>query len=198
MTMLQKIVSALLMAALLPACATVTTGTTQGISVITDPPGATCELRRGGATVSVVNPTPGTANVSKSNQAIEMACSRPGTMAATRTITSEFQGMTAGNILLGGVIGLAVDAASGAMTQYPATVTLVMVPEHFATQTERDDFFARRIAEVQQGFAERITQARSNCGVGDGNCAGRVATIEAERDAALADLERQRLSARLG
>ena len=37
--------------------------------------------------------------------------------------------MSAGNVLLGGVIGLGVDAASGAMNKYPDIVTVAMVPD---------------------------------------------------------------------
>jgi hypothetical protein len=37
--------------------------------------------------------------------------------------------MAAGNVLLGGVIGLGVDAASGAMNKYPDMFTVAMMPD---------------------------------------------------------------------
>jgi len=42
-------------------------------------------------------------------------------------IPSNFEGMTAGNLLIGGVIGLGVDAATGAMNQYQNQVSIHMV-----------------------------------------------------------------------
>ena len=45
--------------------------------------------------------------------------------------------MAAGNVLLGGVIGLGVDAASGAMNKYPDLVTVAMVPDQACRQSPR-------------------------------------------------------------
>ena len=45
--------------------------------------------------------------------------------------------MTFGNILFGGIIGIAVDAASGAMHQYPDSVTITLIPDEFATAEAR-------------------------------------------------------------
>ena len=40
------------------------------------------------------------------------------------TLRSEAEAMTAGNILFGGVIGLGVDAATGAMHRYDENITV--------------------------------------------------------------------------
>jgi hypothetical protein len=37
--------------------------------------------------------------------------------------------MAAGNVIFGGIIGLGVDAASGAMNKYPDVVTVAMTPD---------------------------------------------------------------------
>jgi len=37
--------------------------------------------------------------------------------------------MAAGNVILGGVVGLGVDAMSGAMNKYPDIVTVTMMPD---------------------------------------------------------------------
>jgi hypothetical protein len=191
-----RILLPLLLAALLPACATVTSGTSQNVSVITEPPGASCQLQRDGAVVGVVNPTPGTVNVSKSTRDLAVNCSRAGSVATVQTVRSEFQAATAGNILLGGLIGVAVDAASGAMSKYPETVRLILPPETFTSDTERDAFFASRAAEARQRYAEQIQTANGTCGTaGRDVCTSRISTLEAERDAELARLEAQRLAA---
>ena len=45
------------------------------------------------------------------------------------TTKSDFAGATAGNLLLGGFIGVAVDAASSAANKYDGDVTITLQPE---------------------------------------------------------------------
>jgi hypothetical protein len=189
--------AALCLAALLPACATVTSGTTQAISVMSDPPGAACLLRREGALVGVMHPTPGTVTIGKSTRDLAVSCTRAGSLATARSVPAEFQAMTAGNILLGGVIGLAVDAASGAMSKYPETIHLVLAPDSFPSAAERDAYFGQRIAEARQMYEGRIATSRSTCPANNQTyCDAQVAKLEEERDAEIARLERQRGTAR--
>ena len=111
------------------ACASITTGTTQAVTVQTEPPGAMCLVSRNGETLGIVNPTPGSLNVSKSSQAMTVRCERPGSQVALTTVPSSMQAMTAGNILFGGIIGLGIDAASGAMNQYPPNISLALAAQ---------------------------------------------------------------------
>jgi len=182
----------------LPACATVTSGTSQNISVMTEPPGATCQLQREGAVVAVVNPTPGTASISKSSRDLSLRCSRPGSLPAETVMQAQFQAMSAGNILLGGVIGLAVEAASGAMSRYPDSVSLDLPPDHFASATERDTYFDTRTESLRRGYTERLEGMNRDCG-GDARqtCAARVTALETERDTQLARLDAQRRDVRI-
>lgn len=110
----------------LPACATVTTGTTQSLSVITDPPGAACRLERGGSAIGIVNPTPGTVQVSRSMHDIQVQCRRPGYQPALATVSSQFEPLFLGNILIGGLIGMGIDIASGAGAYYEPSATIVL------------------------------------------------------------------------
>jgi hypothetical protein len=166
------------------------------MTVTTEPAGATCELQRDGATVGVVNPTPGTVQVSKSSRDMTVRCTRQGHSAGVATVASQMQAMTAGNILIGGVIGLGIDAASGALSQYPTNVTVVLPPQSFATRAERDAFFATRIAEVHRVFAERSQTARGTCPPGSApNCDAMQASLAAERDAEVARLDSLREAA---
>lgn len=119
--------SVLLVTALgLPACATITTGTTQSLSVVSDPPGASCQLQRGGEVVGVVSPTPGTVQVSKSMRGISVECAQPGYEKTAERIPAGFQPMYLGNLLIGGLVGMVVDMASGAAATYPASTTVAM------------------------------------------------------------------------
>src|SRR3546814_7416283 len=92
-------------------------------------------------TLAVVNPTPGTVQIEKSKDTITVRCKKEGFFETAETLDSEVQGMTFGNILFGGIIGVAVDASSGAMNQYPSSVTIALVPESFTSTTARDVFF---------------------------------------------------------
>jgi hypothetical protein len=110
------------------ACASITQGTTQSVTVTTEPPGASSAIQREGQQLAVVNPTPGSVTLDKSSRALSVRCERPGYAAAVTSVPSSIQAMTAGNLVLGGVVGLAVDAASGAMHQYPSNVSLTLPP----------------------------------------------------------------------
>jgi len=106
------------------ACASITQGTTQSIAVVTDPPGATCTLHRNGEQIGMVNPTPGSVTVGKSSRAIDVRCNREGFNPNLTNVPSSMNAVTAGNIIAGGLIGLAIDAGSGAMHQYPPNVSM--------------------------------------------------------------------------
>ena len=108
------------------ACASITQGTTQTVSVVTEPPGAMCIINREGTQVGMVNPTPGTVQIEKSSRALDVRCTLDNHEPGLTSVASSVQAMTAGNILVGGAIGLAVDAATGAMHQYPPNVSMVL------------------------------------------------------------------------
>ena len=111
----------------LSGCATIIEGTTQSISVSTNPPaGAQCTLASALGTWYVT--TPGSVTVHKSKTDITAICKKDGYQDATQIIPSTFQATTAGNILLGGIVGIGVDAASGADYKYPALSVITMVP----------------------------------------------------------------------
>jgi hypothetical protein len=102
----------------LSGCASIIKGTSQSIAIETPPAdGATCVLssKEGSWTVT----TPGVAKVSKSKEDIKATCTKPGWQDASATIPSGFEGWTVGNLILGGVIGVGVDAATGAINEYP-------------------------------------------------------------------------------
>jgi len=136
-----RAVLALVAISLLSGCATLTTSSSQTVTMTTEPPGAACTFKREGQVIGVVNPTPGSLSVSKSHTAIDVLCSKEGFLDATGSVGSRFQAMTFGNILFGGIIGIAVDAASGATAEYEPTITIRLTPSEFADAAARDRFF---------------------------------------------------------
>lgn len=109
-------------------CATIVKGTTQQISVSTPGvPDAQCTLTSSAVGTKVVN-TPATITLEKGSDNVAVICRKKCYQDATGIIASNTETMTAGNIIAGGVIGLGVDAASGAMNKYNTDNQFAMVP----------------------------------------------------------------------
>jgi hypothetical protein len=188
--------AALAAALLASGCATLTTGSSQTVTVQTDPAGAVCTFRRDGEVIGIINPTPGTISVQKHRLDIDVRCTKDGYLDEAGLVGSKFQAMTFGNILFGGLIGVVVDAASGAAMQYDPAITIVMVPARFPDAQARDVFFDRRrdtfLAESKK-VKDRIA---SMCGGAD--CARQLKDAELAESAALARLDEQRRNAQVG
>ncbi len=119
----------LLLAALaLPGCATIMHGSSQSLAVITEPPGATCKLEREGIMIGNIAPTPGTARIEKNKNDILVTCDREGFETTAIRHVSDFGGATIANAVAGGLIGVAVDAISGANFPYPPEARLILQP----------------------------------------------------------------------
>jgi len=191
---MKRILCLLLLGTLVQGCATVTSGTTHSLAVITDPPGAICQVKRSGEVIGVVNPTPGTVTFSKSSRELAVDCTRDGHLPAAQVVKPDFQALTLGNILIGGVIGVAVDAASGALGQYPNNVTVLLAPGQFGSDAQRDRYFASRAEEINRNFAERIETVRRHCMPGaPAVCTDNIKLLESQRDEELRGLEELRL-----
>ncbi len=102
----------------LGGCATVVEGSSQSVAVATQPPGASCVLMREGKNLGAVPSTPGSVHVDKSKNDLTVTCSKEGYQPTTVSYSPTFNGMTFGNIILGGGIGAVVDASTGANYNY--------------------------------------------------------------------------------
>jgi hypothetical protein len=89
--------------------------------------GAMCELSSPGIGTQTVT-TPATLTLEKSQHSITVTCRKTCFQDGVGVITSNSEGMTVGSILVGGVVGLGVDAATGAMNKYADRTSIVMVP----------------------------------------------------------------------
>jgi hypothetical protein len=121
-------------ALLLAACATITKGTTQ--LVVIDTPGvagATCTVAT--KTGPQVVTTPGSLTLSKGSDALPVSCTKACYVTGSSAIPSSPEAMAAGNVVFGGIIGLGVDAASGAINKYPDQITVAMTPDPTCRQS---------------------------------------------------------------
>jgi hypothetical protein len=183
----------------LSACATVTSGTDHTLLVESDPAGATCNLQRDGAIIGAVNPTPGSARISKSRHDIIVTCDKAEHEATSRTVTAGFQAMTLGNVLIGGVVGVAADLASGAAITYPESVKVVLWPRSFPTAAARDAFFEARLADTRADFEKRIERAQGACGGStDQNCLQRMRELRNQEQEEIRRIQERRTTIPVG
>lgn len=181
------------------ACATVVGGTTQDVYIESEPTGATCKVDRLGVTVGMVYPTPGRLGVSRSKETMVVSCTREGYEQSNEIVAASFTGATLGNLILGGVVGVIVDASSGANNKYPERILVVLTPSSFPSDDARDAHFAGIKTRIEEGTAAEIKLVNSRCS----STNRELCTIEAKqiadaRDKALADLDRKRLAAKVG
>ena len=121
-----RVVGCVAAATLLAGCASIVEGTDQQISIQSKPSKAACELMRDGTQLAYVSATPEVVKVDKSQHDIVVTCSKDGWDDGVGILTADFESMSFGNILIGGVIGAAVDAGSGAMHHYPPSIMVVL------------------------------------------------------------------------
>ena len=112
----------------LVGCATIVKGTSQTIAINTPGvPGAECTLASSALGTRIVT-TPATLTVGKAADNISVLCKKECYQDGSGVIASHTEAMAAGNIIAGGVIGLGVDAVSGAMNYYNVDNQIAMVP----------------------------------------------------------------------
>jgi hypothetical protein len=123
-----RILPALALVLVLPGCATIMEGTSQSVAVSTNPAGAACGVDREGGHLGAILSTPGSVRVDKSKDDLTVSCSKTGYQTASVSESPKFVGTTFGNIVIGGLVGAAVDAATGANYEYPTEVHLDLAP----------------------------------------------------------------------
>ena len=124
---MRNLLVALVALGALSGCASIMKGSSQSINITTPPTtGATCTLSSSQGNWQLTSP--GSVTVEKSKDDMQVRCAKQGWQDASGIIPSNFQGWTVGNILLGGVVGLGVDAATGAINEYPNAFQVPMTP----------------------------------------------------------------------
>jgi hypothetical protein len=102
---------------LLANCASIISGGTDDVGVLSEPPGATCTVTNG-ATATMVK-TPGTAVVRRSSSDLLVSCSEEGYADGQSTMPSGFNGCVLGNLWIGGLtVGVPLDFVTGSAWGY--------------------------------------------------------------------------------
>lgn len=122
---------------LLPGCAALVNGTTQDIVVQTEPPGAQCVLTRENAVIAKVPQTPAVVRVNRSPAEILVECRRDGHGHGRHRMMSSSDGMTFGNIVGAGLMGVGIDSATHADKTYDGVITVPLPPPPAAGSDDR-------------------------------------------------------------
>lgn len=114
---------------LLTGCASVTHGTTQTVKIETLTPsgepvdGAECKVLNDKS--ETVMRSGQSVPVRRSGGNLNIECTHPGQPPASGQATSRVNGGMVGNILIGGLVGAAIDSGTGAGFNYPSWMQLV-------------------------------------------------------------------------
>ena len=113
----------------LSGCASVMEGSDQGLNINTtgceESGTIICSVRntKGASTITA----PASVSVEKARGPLTVSCeSKDKSAKGSIIVESNYEAMNAGNILIGGIIGVGVDAATGAMWKYPSSVVVPM------------------------------------------------------------------------
>jgi hypothetical protein len=123
--------------AALCGCVSVFEGTSQDITINSNPPEAICVLDRPGLPIGGEVKTPGKVTVRKSKFDITVRCNKPGYQEASYLNHSGTSATIAANVvvdlLLTAGISSIVDSSTGADNKYDSVVNIMLVPVEPAT-----------------------------------------------------------------
>ena len=105
------------------SCATIVKDDSQPVAFSSEPQDAIVRLNN-----MPVGRTPSTIMVKRQNKAVMVSLEKEGYKAETFKLEKSIAAMTAGNIIFGGLVGIAVDASTGKGTNYIDSVHVILTP----------------------------------------------------------------------
>jgi hypothetical protein len=116
----------------LSACASITEGTSQDISVVTNPAGASCVFERQGMNIGTIASTPATLNIPKRKYDVTIKCNKPGYQEASYLnhsgVTAVIAANVATDLLLTAGLSSIIDSSTGADNKYDSAVNITLIP----------------------------------------------------------------------
>ena len=154
----------------LSGCASIVSDNDWNTYLQTDPEKARCQLN--GRDFNRTVDTPSNITLPSSAAPLTVTCQADGYKQETQTLDTSIDGWIFGNVLIGGLIGVAVDAVRDAGEKYPPQMTVVLEPNSFPTAEVRDAWYERRrrLLESTNGNAVPASQQctdtdKSGCAV---------------------------------
>ena len=130
--MFWRVAAVAVMGVALGGCATVFEGTSQEITINTNPSGAVCTFQREGREVGRIGNTPGTANIRKSKYDITILYDKAGYAQASYLNHSGTSATIAANVaadlILTAGLSSIIDSSTGADNKYDSAVNISLTP----------------------------------------------------------------------
>lgn len=181
---------------LLSACASIVSDDDTITHIQTEPEVARCELV--GQDLKRVIRTPHSIELPSSAAPVTVICDAKGYRKTTAKLDTSMDGWIFGNILIGGGIGIIIDAVRGAGQRYPKGITLILEPKQFATVEERDKWFDHRKGAIGEKWNKVLEAIKKDCADGFGDCDQGAEDAEKQRAEELQQLELRRLKVPIG
>lgn len=125
-------IAAIISLSCLTACAGSVTDRSHQVTVITEPPNASCTLERGGVRSRLIGGTPLTFVATRDGGDIEVECKLAGYETTSGTLHSGLEPMLIGNVVAGGfvvgLVGVVRDIGTGFTHRYPGSIRIVLPP----------------------------------------------------------------------
>lgn len=137
--------------------------------------------------------TPATLDIPVNAAPVDVRCEKEGYFSVSERIDTKMDGMIVGNILMGGLIGLAIDAGTGAGQQYPEKLSLILDKNAFASEAERNEWYDKREKNINSSFDLEAQAINAGCRDEDRSmCERKVRSLNEIRTTKLQDLQRNR------
>ncbi len=136
----KKLLTLIIASSLLSGCASISGDDTNKVSRIeSDPTGAKCLI------INSINikrdiTTPADVFLQPKYDPINISCEKEGFKRSSDVVDTTLVDAVYGNILFGGLIGVAIDHSSGQNRKYPSLIKIFLEPETFASNDERRAF----------------------------------------------------------
>lgn len=155
------------------------------VAIASEPAGAACRVMRGDRVVAEVPATPGTVELTRSHAILEVRCQAEGYI-ETAEVLRPRDDPAVFRMAPNGIIGATATVISlaGALTmRYPGEVTVALPPEVFASEAERERWFAGRRDQILAVRATEIALAEDRCRtVTEGSCDPNLMVMRQEQE----------------
>lgn len=170
------------------------------VRVASEPEGARCAIHRGDRLVAEVAATPGTVRLDRSHAVLDVRCTAEGHLAAVERLRPS-DDPAVFRMAPNGIIGATatvISVANAWTMRYPGEITIALPPETFASEEDRDRWFAARRDAVIARRAADIALAEERCRVSaDTGCDPGLMVMREEQAQDLAALDALRGQARV-
>ena len=94
---------------------------------------------------------------------MNIVCKKKDYKTASYNLEEDIAGAVLGNVILGGGIGIFVDAATGAAQKYPDKATVWMEPLNWENQSAKEEWLSKKEAfDVAEAKAKADREASNN------------------------------------